>query len=91
MILERQIEVQNLSGLHARPAACITKLLKKSRSKVIFTYNKKTADASSVMHILLLEAGCGARINVRAEGDDAEAVLSALEKAFAGHFGEVSV
>jgi phosphocarrier protein HPr len=84
----KKLRVENKLGLHARPAACIVKLLLSSMSSVTFKYKRQTVDARSILHLLMLGAPHNAMITVSVNGPDAEAVLAKLELAFQQQFGE---
>jgi phosphotransferase system HPr (HPr) family protein len=47
-----------------------------------------SADAKSILSILMLAATHGTQLSARAEGSDEEAAISAIEKLFAEGFGE---
>lgn len=65
-------KIQDELGLHVRPAAMITKEVKKYRSKVTIAQKNKTADASSMISMVALSAKNGSEIEVNIEGDDEE-------------------
>lgn len=83
-----KIKVLNTHGLHARPAASIVRELTKFSSEVAITYRRKTADARSVLGLLMLGVPCGSAIVIKASGSDADAALKALEELFSGRFHE---
>jgi phosphocarrier protein len=82
------VKVKNSLGLHTRPAAAIVKLLQQRRSSVQFTYKDETINARSIMSILMLAAKKNAQLVVTVEGDDAEATMEHLIRAFEAEFGE---
>jgi phosphotransferase system HPr-like phosphotransfer protein len=45
-------------------------------------------DGKSPMEMMLLEAPLGSRLHIRANGDDAQAMVDALRKLVADGFGE---
>jgi len=66
-------------GLHARAAAKLVKLTRRYKSEIVLLRNdggnSREADARSILAILLLAAGHGSTVAVRANGtDEAEAV-----------------
>lgn len=74
--------VQNDRGLHTRPATEIVKCVTGFKADVKLTYQKTEANAKSLLGILMLAAAKGAKINIIAQGIDAEkAVASLLELA----------
>ncbi len=80
------VTVKNSSGLHARPAAFIAKLLKHAKSSVYFTCKDQRVDARSAMNLLLLMARQHSEILIEAEGDDAEEICRLITNAFETEF-----
>ncbi len=85
-----KVKVKNQSGLHARPATLIAKLLQGTHSAVTFTHKKETINARSIMSILMLAVPRNSQILIDVDGDDAEEILARLVKAFDEAFGELS-
>jgi phosphocarrier protein HPr len=83
-----KVKVKNSLGLHTRPAAAIVKLLQPRKSSVQFTYKNETINARSIMSILMLAAKKNSFITVTVEGDDAEATMAHIVRAFDEEFGE---
>ena len=75
-------------GLHARPVTLIVQLAKGFSSRISFERAGTVSDAKSVMALLLLAAGKGAKLTVTAEGHDAGEAVEALERLFTDKFGE---
>ena len=65
-------------GLHARPAALFVKQAAGFSSTIRLTCGERTADGKSILGVLQLGASAGSTVEVRAEGDDAEAAAEAL-------------
>lgn len=85
---EDTFEVLNELGLHARPATRIVQTAARFRSEVQLERDGQSANAKSVMGVLLLLCPKGTRVVVRAEGDDAEATVAAIGELFRSRFGE---
>ncbi|MDB4915833.1 MAG: phosphocarrier, HPr family [Gemmatimonadetes bacterium] len=85
---ERSVQIINKNGLHARPAAEIVKISAKFQSDVTISRDGMDVNAKSIMGVMMLAAECGATINLRAEGADADAVLDALVALVQNKFGE---
>jgi phosphocarrier protein HPr len=86
-VIERQIAIGHRMGLHARAAAKLVQLTRRYESEIVLfrtdlntgsakdAGNCREADARSILAILLLAAGHGSTVAVRASGaDEAEAV-----------------
>lgn len=82
-----KVKVKNVMGLHTRPATAIAKLLQGCKSEVTFTYKKRTANAKSILSLLMLEAGKNAWITVNVQGEDAQQVMQQVIAAFENEFG----
>ena len=65
-------------GLHARPAALFVPQAAGFSSTILLTCGERTADGKSILGVLQLGASAGSRVEIRAEGDDAEAAAEAL-------------
>jgi phosphotransferase system HPr (HPr) family protein len=48
-----------------------------------------SADAKSILSVLMLAAGCGTELQASAEGIDEEAAMDAVAQLFADGFGEM--
>lgn len=93
----RHVEVLNEAGLHARPAAILAQRTQAFDAQVTLVLVHAPADlgvatgtrvdASSVMDILFLAAPQGTRIDVEAEGADAEAAADEIARLFEERFG----
>lgn len=86
--MERSFPIVNKLGLHARAAALLVKEANRFSAEIWLSRDGQTVNAKSIMGVLLLAAGHGSTVRVRAEGDDAEQALDALEALFASGFGE---
>lgn len=74
--------VANEKGLHTRPSTELVKCATSFRSQIMLVHQKDTVNAKSLLGILMLAAAKGAKIQVLAEGEDAEqAVKSILQLA----------
>lgn len=76
--VRRTVTVVHRQGLHARPAALFVQAAKKFASRVTVKKGRKIVDGKSIMGILTLAAGRGARIALIADGPDAAEALERL-------------
>ncbi|CAB3788528.1 phosphoenolpyruvate--protein phosphotransferase [Pararobbsia alpina] len=72
------VTLAHKGGLHARPAARAREAARKFASKVELHYGGRHAPLNSIVSLLGLGAGEGARVTVIATGHDAEAALAAV-------------
>ena len=70
--------VLNDKGLHTRPSTELVKCTAHYNSHVELSYRDYVVNAKSLLGILMLAAERGAKINIEAEGDDAQAVVDAI-------------
>jgi phosphocarrier protein len=76
--VKRTVSVVHRQGLHARPAALFVQAAKRFSCRVTVKKGRKIVDGKSIMGLLTLAAGCGARIAIVADGPDAAQALEAL-------------
>jgi phosphocarrier protein NPr len=88
MKLEKELLIVNKLGLHARAATQLAKLANQFDAQVTLVQGDKSASASSVLGLMMLESGQGKAVKVVSEGEDAQAALDAVEKLIAERFNE---
>ena len=77
-IAKRTVTLVHHQGLHARPAAIFVQLAKQFSSTVTVKKGRKIVDCKSIMGLLTLAAGPGARIAIVTDGHDAAEALERL-------------
>jgi phosphocarrier protein HPr len=92
-MIERKLQVKARMGLHARAAAKLVRLTTTFRSKVVLRRidSGPSADAKSILSVLMLAATTGTELVASVEGVDEEAAMAAIDKLFAESFGEREV
>ena len=88
MAASAELTIVNKLGLHARASAKLTQVASGFKSDVWLTRNGRRVNAKSIMGVMMLAAGKGSTVTVEADGEDAEAALSALRALVADRFGE---
>jgi phosphocarrier protein len=88
--LEREIVVQNKMGIHARPAAMIVRVANTFSGEVWVEKDDEQVNGKSIMGLMMLAAGKGSRLRIRAEGpaDAGEKMLSDMTTLFENRFEE---
>ena len=86
---ERTIEIKNKLGLHARAAAKFVHAASRFKSDVKVRKGDEEVDGKSILGILLLAAGRGSTIVVKADGPDERDALDTIEKLIDAKFDEV--
>jgi phosphocarrier protein HPr len=87
-MLERDIVVSNRLGLHARASAKLVQLVGGFKSNVHLVSKGREVNAQSIMGVMMLAAGMGTQLTVRAEGPDEEAAVAAVVDLFDRKFDE---
>ena len=90
-MVERTLLIKQRLGLHARAAAKLVRVASAFQSQVQLRRleGDMTADAKSILSVLMLAAGRGTALQASADGVDEEAAMEAIERLFAEGFGEV--
>lgn len=70
--------VLNDKGLHTRPSTELVKMAAHYQCDIKLVHNKVEVNAKSLLGILMLAASKGAKINVEAEGEDAEEAVAGI-------------
>jgi phosphocarrier protein len=87
-MLEREITISNKLGLHARASAKLVQLLQGFKSNAWLVHRGREINAKSIMGVMMLAAGIGQTITIRAEGPDESAALTAMADLFERKFDE---
>lgn len=85
---KRELEIINKLGLHARASAKLTQLSSKYPCEVWVTRNNQRINAKSIMGVMMLAAGKGAKIILEADGEGEMECIEALTALVNGKFGE---
>ena len=87
-MIQREFEIQNKLGLHARAAAKFVKCASGFSCEVQVGKDAITVNGKSIIGVLLLAAPRGSRIVVMADGPDEAAAIAAIGDLIDGCFGE---
>lgn len=86
--LTKTLTIRNPKGLHVRAATILANALKPFDAEVTLSHGDQSANAKSVMHLLLLTAVQGAQVEVAAVGAQAQEALAAVSSVIEDGFGE---
>lgn len=78
MKFSETVTIVNQLGLHARAATKLAQLCQRFQCRIELVQEDKSADASSVLALLMLASSKGKTLQVCTEGDDAEQALTAV-------------
>ncbi|HEX8373846.1 MAG TPA: HPr family phosphocarrier protein [Geminicoccaceae bacterium] len=74
----REVTIVNQRGLHARAAAKFVRAAGEFDAAVEVTRDDTTVAGTSILGLMLLGAGIGSTLTLKAEGTDAEAAIAAI-------------
>ncbi len=84
----RRLTIVNAKGLHARASAKFVRCAETFKSRINVYRDGQTVGGTSIMGLMMLNAYCGATIDVSATGPDAIAALDAIEALVTAKFEE---
>jgi phosphocarrier protein len=84
------VPIQHPTGLHARPAVKLTKLAKTFEASIRLRAEGQESwtDAKSIVKVMALKLRTGTRLELAAEGSDAEPAVRALRELIERNFDE---
>lgn len=85
---ERDVQVRNRLGMHARAAVRFVQIANGYKSEVKVVKDGQEANGKSIMGLLTLVAAHGVSMKLVCEGEDAEQAVTALADLVASGFGE---
>ena len=85
---QREVEIINKLGLHARAAAKLTQLAAKYQCDVSVARNGRKVNAKSIMGVMMLAAGKGSRVTLETDGPDESEAMDAIIGLIGDCFGE---
>jgi phosphocarrier protein HPr len=87
-MLEREVTISNKLGLHARASAKLVQLLQGYKCNAWLVHRGREINAKSIMGVMMLAAGIGQTITIRADGPDESTALAAMAELFERKFDE---
>ncbi|MGH8183172.1 MAG: HPr family phosphocarrier protein [Rhodanobacteraceae bacterium] len=87
-MLEKEIVVSNKLGLHARASAKLVQLVQGFKSTIWLISGGRQVNAKSIMGVMMLAAGIGTPLVLRADGPDEAQALDAVVALFDRKFDE---
>jgi phosphocarrier protein HPr len=85
---QREIEISNKLGLHARASAKLTQLAGKFTAEVWVSRDGRKVNAKSIMGVMMLAAAKGAVVIIETDGPDEADAMLALVQLITDKFGE---
>jgi len=87
-MIEREITVTNKLGIHARPASLIVKAASRFISDITIIKDDVTANAKSIMNVMMLVAAKDTKILLKVDGPDEQKAFDTIAEMFAKNFDE---
>jgi phosphocarrier protein len=85
---QREVEIVNKLGLHARASAKLTQVAARFQSDVQMSRNGRKVNAKSIMGVMMLAAGKGSKIVIEIDGPDEQDAMEAIVGLIGDYFGE---
>lgn len=85
---EKTVEICNRRGLHARASAAFVKAATGFSARITVEKDGLEVSGKSIMGLMLLAAGPGEKVTIRAAGADADKAVAALSKFVCDGFAE---
>jgi phosphocarrier protein HPr len=87
-MLNREIEIINKLGLHARAAAKLVSCASRYHSDVYLLRNGQRVNGKSIMGVMMLAANQGTLLELEISGDDESDAMAAILALIKDRFGE---
>jgi phosphocarrier protein HPr len=85
---QREIEIVNKLGLHARASAKLTQMAGQLTAEVWITRDGRKVNAKSIMGVMMLAAAKGSLVAIEIDGPDEDQAMAALVGLINDKFGE---
>jgi phosphocarrier protein HPr len=89
MSVQREVEIVNRAGMHARPAAEFVKMAGRFSAEIRVEKDGLEVNGKSIMGVLMLAAERGSRLRLSARGADALDAVDALSDPVGRGFEEL--
>ena len=87
-MLQREVEIINKLGLHARASAKLTQVAGRFKADVWVGRNGRRVNAKSIMGVMMLAAAKGSKVTVETHGPDEVQAMDAVTGLIAARFEE---
>ena len=85
---QREIEIVNKLGLHARASAKLTQMAGQFTAEVWISRDARKVNAKSIMGVMMLAAAKGSVVTIEIDGPDEAQAMTALAGLINEKFGE---
>jgi phosphocarrier protein len=87
-MIEKEIQLVNILGLHARAASAFVKVSSKFSSEITIKKEGQVVNGKSILGLMTIAADYKSRITLCIDGEDQEQAMDSLVKLIADRFGE---
>ena len=87
-MVNKELEIINKLGLHARAAAKLVKLASSFEASIDIQKNTQRVNSKSIMGVMMLAASCGSQVTIFVEGKDEQEALDAVTNLIDRRFDE---
>ena len=87
-MLQKEVEIINKLGLHARASAKFTQTAGQYQCEIWMSRDGRRINAKSIMGVMMLAASKGSVVNIETDGPDETEAMNALTGLIADRFGE---
>lgn len=87
-MIQREVEIINKLGLHARAAAKFVTTASRFQSDILLSRDDQQVNGKSIMGVMMLAAARGSKLELKIEGDDEQQACDALVELINNRFEE---
>ena len=87
-MLQQEVELINKLGLHARASAKLTQVAGGFKANIWLSRSGRRVNAKSIMGVMMLAAGKGAKVTLETSGPDEAEAMDAIVALINDCFGE---
>jgi phosphocarrier protein len=87
-MIQKEVEIKNKLGLHARPAALFVQIASRYKSDIYVGRDEHEVNGKSIMGVMMLAAEMGSVITIMASGEDENDAIAALQELIRNKFNE---
>jgi phosphocarrier protein len=88
IVAKTAVEIKSRLGLNLLASSTLARTAGKFAPRTTIGCGKIQVSAKSVMELIMLEAGQGSKLELRAEGNDAIDAVAAIQALFEKRFGQ---
>jgi phosphocarrier protein len=87
-MIEREVTIKNMAGLHTRPAATLVKTAARFQAEFMIEKDNMEINGKSIIGVMTLAAEQGSKMTLRFDGPDEQAACAAVLELFERGFDE---